>query len=181
MRDLSLHILDLVQNSVTAGADLIEVGITLDKASDTLTITIQDDGSGMSPELLARVKSPFTTTRTTRPVGLGIPLFMENAEKTGGTLEIWSELGTGTRLTATFGLSHIDRPPMGDLADTFLTLILATPAHPDYVLRMTGGAEDFVFDTREMRQVLGGVPLDTPDVIDWMREALREGTAPYLV
>lgn len=181
MRDLSLHILDLAQNSVTAGASCVEVEITVQRAADRLVIVIADDGCGMSPTFLAKVTSPFTTTRTTRPVGLGIPLFQENAEKTGGNLTIWSEQGKGTRLTAFFGLSHIDRPPMGDLADTFLTLVLTTPEHPDYVLRCVDGAACFTFDTREIRDTLGGLPLDLPDVVEWMREALREGCAPYLV
>ena len=94
MRDLSLHLLDLTQNSVTAGASLVEILLTLEE-NGWLTMVIRDDGRGMSPELLARVTSPFATTRTTRKVGLGIPMMQENAEKTGGKLNIRSTEGEG--------------------------------------------------------------------------------------
>lgn len=179
MRDLSLHVLDLVQNSVKANARLVVVEMTMDPVRDRLTLVIQDDGDGMSDELLARVRNPFTTTRTTRKVGLGIPLMEENAELTGGGLTIQSKLGEGTRLEAWLGLRHIDRPPLGDLADTMLSLVLMTPETPDYVLRLHKPDVDFTFDTREIRQALGDVPLTAPDVVDWMRGFLGEGIAPF--
>ena len=113
MPELALHILDLVQNSVSAGATRVVVTICYDTASDTLLISIEDDGKGMPPELLARVSSPFTTTRTTRKVGLGIPLFKQLAEMCGGELTLESTVGKGTRTQATFTASHMDLPPMG--------------------------------------------------------------------
>jgi hypothetical protein len=179
MRDLSLHVLDLVQNSVKAHARLVVVEITADPVRDRLTIVIEDDGDGMSEDLLARVKNPFTTTRTTRKVGLGIPLMEERAALTGGGLTIDSKLGQGTRLETWLGLHHIDRPPLGDLAGTMLSLVLMTPEGPDYVLRVHKPDFDFTFDTREIRQALGDVPLTTPEVVDWMRESLGEGIAPF--
>lgn len=175
MRDLSLHILDLVQNSVSAGASVVTVRIGEHKKDDLLSISIIDDGCGMTPEFVEKVKSPFSTTRTTRKVGLGIPMFMENARLSGGDLHIDSQVGKGTELTATFRISSIDRPPLGDLVETMLTLILGTPERPDYVLDYATDQGQYVFDTREIRQVLGDVPLDTPEVLEWMREALCEG------
>ncbi len=181
MRDLSLHILDLAQNCVTAGATLVELTIAIDKPADRLTITLADNGCGMTPEFVAQVKSPFTTTRTTRHVGLGIPLFAENAELSGGGVEIASAPGEGTTLTGTFGLSHIDRPPLGDVTGTVITLIVTTPIQPDYVCTFQNGDAAFALDTRELRAVLGPeVGLDTPEVVAWMRQSLDEGLAEVL-
>ncbi|MBR4080184.1 MAG: sensor histidine kinase, partial [Clostridia bacterium] len=126
MRDLSLHVLDLAQNSITAGAKLVTVSIVIDERG-WLTFTLADDGKGMSPELLARVTSPVATTRTTRKVGLGIPLMMENAQRTGGDLTIQSEVGVGTTLTVTMDTTNIDCLPLGDLAGTMLSLMLTNP------------------------------------------------------
>lgn len=174
MPELALHILDLVQNSVSAGATRVVVTIAWDTSADTLLISIEDDGKGMPPELLARVASPFTTTRTTRKVGLGIPMFKANAELTGGSFDIESEVGVGTRMTANFVLSSIDRPPLGDMPSTMVSLVVANPAfhfHLEYAV----DKEAFVFDTEEIRQVLGGVPLDTPEVLSWIEGYIQEG------
>ena len=175
MRDLSLHLLDLVQNSVSAGAGLVTVRIQESVRNDLLTVSIIDDGCGMTEEFVRQVKSPFATTRKTRKVGLGIPMLMENARLSGGDLEIVSQVGKGTTLTATFVISHIDRPPLGDLPGTMVTLIVGTPEKPDYVLDYTTDEGNYCFDTREIRAVLDGVPLDTPDVLEWIRQALVEG------
>lgn len=174
MPELALHILDLVQNSVSAGATRVVVTIAWDTSADTLLISIEDDGKGMPPELLARVASPFTTTRTTRKVGLGIPMFKANAELTGGSFDIESEVGVGTRMTANFVLSSIDRPPLGDMPSTMVSLVVANPEfhfHLEYAV----DKEAFVFDTEEIRQVLGGVPLDTPEVLSWIEGYIQEG------
>ncbi len=175
MRDLSLHILDLVQNSVKAGASLVRVRIRDSAKEDVIAVEISDDGCGMDEELLLRVTSPFTTTRTTRKVGLGIPLFMANAQGSGGAFSIDSKPGEGTCVRGTFRRSHIDRPPMGDIQGTMLTLVLGTPKCPDYILRYETDDTSFTFDTREIRRALDGVPLDLPDVVSWMRDYLREG------
>jgi len=127
MRELSMHILDLAQNSIVASATLIEIDVTADSASDTFKIAIRDNGRGMSPEFLARVRDPFTTTRTTRRVGLGIPMFAEAAQACDGGLTVESQVGKGTSVEATFRLSHIDRAPLGDIAATLIALIAANP------------------------------------------------------
>ena len=173
MEELSLHLLDLIQNSVKAGASLIEIIIT--ETAGLLTIELNDNGCGMSEEFLQRVESPFTTTRTTRKVGLGIPLFKQAALMAGGDFGIISRQGEGTRIKASFEINNIDRAPMGDLAGTILGQVLSTPVTPDYRLLYAVEDASFEFDTREIRRQLEGVPLDAPDVIAWMKDYLEEG------
>ena len=173
MEELSLHLLDLIQNSVKAGASLIEIIIT--EKAGLLTIELNDNGCGMSEEFLQRVESPFTTTRTTRKVGLGIPLFKQAALMAGGDFGIISRQGEGTRIKASFEINNIDRAPMGDLAGTILGQVLSTPVTPDYRLLYAVEDASFEFDTREIRRQLDGVPLDAPDVIAWMKDYLEEG------
>ncbi len=175
MFELSLHILDLVQNSISAGATLVVVEILIDTEQDNMTITIQDDGCGMDEALLSRVTSPFATTRTTRKVGLGVPMFKQCAEMCGGAFSIESAVGIGTTLTATFGYSHVDRPPVGDMAGTMQSLVLGSPDRPDFVFRYRMDGSEFTFDTREVRQALSGVSLAEPAVLSWIKEALDEG------
>lgn len=173
MRELSLNLLDIAQNSISAGARLITLTVEEDAGADRLTLRVEDDGCGMTPEQVAKVRDPFYTTRTTRPVGMGIPLFRMAAEATGGTLDIESEPGKGTAVTAVFGLSHIDRLPLGDVDGTIVTLIQMNPAL-DFVYRHAVDGREFVLDTRQLREILGEVPLDEPGVIAWIGEYLRE-------
>lgn len=175
MNELALYILDLTQNSVSAGASKIEIRITIDHDSDRLTIEIIDDGCGMSKEFVAKVTSPFTTTRKTRKVGLGIPMIKQLCEMCEGAFRIESEPGKGTTLHLEFQLSHMDLPPMGDLAQTMTALVIGSPDKPDFRLVYTEGAEPYEFDTAMIRQVLGDVPLNTPEVVLWMQDDLREG------
>ncbi len=177
MFELALHILDLVQNSVSAGAKLVTITVSLDTASDTLTIVISDDGCGMDEELLKRVESPFATTRTTRKVGLGIPMFKQCAQMCGGTFSIQSTKGVGTVLTATFQASHVDLPPLGDLTGTMLSLVVGSPEKPDFVLRYLADGRSFEFDTRPIREALGGMPLSGSEILSWITEYLAEGIA----
>ena len=165
MRDLSLHLLDLTQNSVTAGASLVEILLTLEE-NGWLTMVIRDDGRGMSPELLARVTSPFATTRTTRKVGLGIPMMQENAEKTGGKLSIRSTEGEGTELTVTLDTKHID------------CLILMHPDRPDFHFHGASPQGKCDVDTREIRQAAGNLPLNEPAIAAWLQEAIHEEINP---
>ena len=174
MRDLSLHIMDLAQNSVRANARLVRIEIRELRSEGWLHIIIEDDGCGMSEELLAQVHSPFTTTRTTRHVGLGIPLFEANARLAGGGIELTSTVDRGTRLVGTFGLQHVDRLPLGDIVGTMVSLIVSTPVVPDYAFALATETDEFLLDTREMRETLGDVPLDVPEVVAWMRESMRE-------
>lgn len=179
MRDLSMHVLDIAQNSVKAEAKTVWISLTVDERQ-WLTMVFTDDGCGMSPELLAKVTDPFTTTRTTRKVGLGIPLLKENAELTGGTVTIRSAPGAGTTLTATFNLRHIDCPPMGALCDTLLTLVVLNPETPDFIFTAQSASREASFDTRLVREALGGVPLNEPDVVEWIRNAIEEEFKPIL-
>lgn len=169
MKELSLNILDIAENSVKAKATLTE--ILIDENDKTIVLTIKDDGTGMPEEIVKAVTDPFYTTRTTRKVGLGLPLLKMAAEQTGGSIKIESSQGEnhGTSVRAVFYKNHLDFTPLGDVISTVTTLI---QGHPD---------TDFLFehngvhlDTRELRQVLEGVPLDTYDVIKWISEYLRE-------
>lgn len=177
MRDLSLHILDLAQNSVRAEASEVALEITLDEAG-LLTLIIRDDGCGMDAELLSRVQSPFATTRTTRKVGLGIPMMMENCRLTGGDLHLESEKGKGTTLTATLDTRSIDCLPLGDLAGTVTTLVTANPDRPEFTLHCTSPRGEMQFDTREIREALQGVPFSEPEVAAWILESLQEEIEP---
>ena len=175
MPELALHILDLVQNSISAGAKHILVSILLDTEADMLVIVIEDDGCGMSEEFLARVTSPFTTSRKTRKVGLGIPMFKQLAEMCEGGFEITSKVGEGTRLTARFRASHLDLPPLGDLPGTICSLLLACPEGVEFKFVYGVDGREFTLDTAEIREALGGVPLSEPEVLDWVRGYAQEG------
>ena len=173
MRELSLNILDIAQNSLSAGAALVTLTVDEDSGADSLTLRVEDDGRGMDADTLQRVRDPFYTTRTTRKVGMGIPLFRMAAEMTGGSLDIVSEPGKGTAVTASFSLSHIDRMPLGDMAGTVTALIRLNPG-VDFVYRHTVDGRSFEMDTRELRAQLGDVPLSEPDVMEWIDGYLRE-------
>ena len=177
MRDLSLHILDLMQNSIRAQAKLVTLEVLLGE-DGFLSIVIEDDGTGMNEELLARVTSPFATTRTTRKVGLGIPMMAENCRLAGGDLKLESELGKGTKLTATLDTASIDCLPLGDLPGTVTTLVTMNPEQPEFVLRCASPKGEMQFDTREVREALQGVPLSEPEIAAWMQESLREEIEP---
>ena len=174
MKELSLFLLDIAKNSTAAGAALTQ--ISLIQTGDTLTMQIQDNGCGMSPDLLARVTDPFTTTRTTRKVGMGIPLLKMTAEMTGGSFSITSQLGVGTCTTATFITSSVDMPPLGDLAGSVMTLIQGSPDQDFLYTRQTDGGS-FSLDTRELREMLQDVPLDTPEVSAWINDYLQQQEA----
>ena len=177
MRDLSLHILDLMQNSIRAEAKVVSLSVLLDEKG-ILSVVIEDDGTGMSEELLSRVTSPFATTRTTRKVGLGIPMMAENCRLAGGDLSIESTLGKGTKLTATLDTASIDCLPLGDLPGTVTTLVTMNPDKPEFVLRCTSPKGEMQFDTREIREALQGVPFSEPEIAAWMLESLREEIEP---
>ena len=177
MRDLSLHILDLMQNSIRAQAAVVSLSVLLNEEG-ILSIIIEDDGTGMSEELLSRVQSPFATTRTTRKVGLGIPMMMENCRLTGGDLHLESEKGKGTTLTATLDTRSIDCLPLGDLAGTVATLVTANPDRPEFTLHCLSPRGEMQFDTREIREALQGVPFSEPEVAAWILESLQEEIEP---
>lgn len=173
MTEISLNILDVAENSTRAKASLVEISVVADTKADKLYVTIKDDGCGMNEEQLARVEDPFFTTRKTRKVGLGIPFFKLAALSTGGDFRIVSEVNVGTEVWAEFGLSHIDRMPLGDINSTIYTLVRY---HPETDFRYAYRYDDreFVLDTREMKAILGDIPLDTPEVSRYVKEYLDE-------
>lgn len=173
MTEISLNILDVAENSTRAQASLVTIEVTADFPGDRLTVTIDDDGCGMTPEQVEQVTDPFFTSRTTRKVGLGVPFFKLAAESTGGSFSIVSQPGAGTRVTAVFVLSHIDRMPLGDISTTIHTLVVYHP-ETDFVYRYQYNDRSFTLDTREFRQVLGDIPFDTPDISAYIMEYLNE-------
>ena len=178
MKEISLHIMDIVQNSITANATLIEVELDIRYAENTVSIMIRDNGKGMSAEMLRNVTSPFVTTRTTRRVGLGISLFKAGAEASGGSFDIDSQEGVGTVVRAEYKLDHLDRPPIGDFAGTMHTLIVCNP-EIDFVITIVIDDSQDILDTREVKESLGeDVPIDTPEVSVWIKENLDEMFKP---
>ena len=173
MRELSLNILDIVENSVKAEAKIVYIDVIA--KDNVLTISIKDDGKGMSEEFLSRVTDPYTTTRTTRKVGMGLPFLKMEAEMAGGTFDIRSKLGEGTTVTTTFAIDHIDRPPLGDLGET-MSILISNGDEVDYVLHFVFNETDFVFDTRELKEQLDGVPMDEPEVLLFIKNFIRENT-----
>ena len=179
MKEIALHLLDIVQNSVKAGAAHVDISFNLDEQG-SLVMTVRDDGCGMSPEFVERVRSPFVTTRTTRKVGLGIPLLMQNAMQSGGRVDIESELGKGTTISALFLTGSIDCLPLGDLASTMATIIMGSPDAPEFSLHCQSPAGEMDFSTEQIRPVMEGVSLAEPAVVQWIQESLQEEIEPIL-
>ena len=174
MKELSLHILDIAKNSVKAKADCIKITVDEEEEKNLLTIEIEDNGCGMSEEFLKTVKDPFSTTRTTRKVGMGISLFEAAANQCGGRLDIFSEKGKGTKVCVYFEYNHIDRAPLGDMAGTIVTLISGSP-EINFIYTHTKNGQTFKMDTAELKAILGDVPLDTPEVLLWIGDYIKEG------
>jgi hypothetical protein len=180
MRELSLHVMDITQNSISAGASHIGIVVEEDTKAKTLSIRIEDNGKGMSPEQVAQVQDPFYTTRTTRKVGLGVPFFRMAAQMTGGNLSIRSQQGVGTWVEATFCTDHIDMVPLGNMQETILLLVVANPQLDFTYTRIRDGAS-FTLDTRKIREILGeDVPLNDSQVVAWLKDYLAEGEAEIL-
>lgn len=173
MKELSLHILDLVQNSIEAGAKNIYIEIKKDLDKKRLILRIQDDGKGIPPEVLEELKDPFYTTRTTRKVGLGIPLFWEVVRNCGGNMNIVSEIGKGTSILAEIPIDCIDLPPIGDISGSILSIIATNP-EIDLSLRLEKSNDVFVFSTKELRKELGEVPLNSLEVMSFLKNYLYE-------
>ena len=172
MRELSLHILDIVENGITAGADCIHIDVRVSRAEDFLTIIIRDNGRGIPAEKLNKLTDPFVTTRTTRRVGLGLSLLSAAAERCDGKLKVAVGTVGGTEVAATFRYSHIDRAPIGDMASTMATLLMGNP-HIDFVYTHVIDGEEFILDTRELKQELEAHSLEDPMVIYRLGEGIR--------
>ena len=174
MLELSMNILDIVENSTRAGATLVRIAITEDREHDLLRIEIADNGEGMEPDVLKKVLDPFYTSKTVRRVGLGLPMLSQAAKLTGGGCTIESKKGKGTTVTADFGYRHIDRQPLGDMATTMTTMIAGTPG-VDFVYTHASGGEGYTLDTREVKSELEDVPIDHPAVLQFLKENIRDG------
>lgn len=174
MKELSLHILDIAENSVSANAKTVSIEIDEESQKNLLTIVITDDGKGMDAEMLARVTDPFTTTRTTRKVGLGIPFFKEAAEACNGHFLITSTPGKGTRVEASFQRDHIDRMPMGSIQTTFLDLLVGFP-DVHWIFKYRIDEEEFNLDSEPIQEALEGIPYSDPAVLKYLKNEINCG------
>ncbi len=180
MKEIALHLLDLAENSISAGASAVEIAVDEDLVADRLKVAVKDNGKGMDPEIARQLGNPFYTTRTTRRVGLGVPLLQASAQACNGMLTVDSTPGKGTQVQADFQHSHIDRMPLGDFPGTALALLIA---HPEvswrfvYRHRPVGAvqSEEFIFDDAPVKEILDGVPLCDPDILAYLRQTLQEG------
>ena len=173
MTELALHILDIVQNSIVAKATLIEISIMEDKEEDLLTIEIADNGKGLSENEVRMATDPYFTSRTTRKVGMGLPLFKQAAELCSGTFSLESRLGIGTKVKASMQYNHIDRQPLGDIAGTISILISSNPAI-DFIYKHITNKGEYMLDTNAIKAELGNVPVTNPKVIKFIREMIQE-------
>ena len=173
MRELSLNILDIAQNSIVAGATLTEIVVNENTKENTLLIGIYDNGCGMTAEQVRNVIDPFFTTRTTRKVGMGIPLFKMAAEQTGGSFKIESEKGVGTKIEALFKTDSIDFTPLGDIASTIVTIV-SMNNDKEFLYRRVLDDREFIFSTVEIKKILDGVPLSEPSVMSWIEQYINE-------
>jgi hypothetical protein len=174
MLELAAHILDIAENSVRAGARLVEIIIIEDNAENLLSIEINDDGCGMTKDEIKKACDPFYTTKTVRRVGLGIPLLTDAAERAGGKLDLESIKGKGTRLKATFQLDHLDRQPMGDIISTLIILI-AGNCDIDFLFRHRKNNRQFEMDTRDIRKEIDDISINHPQILKYIRNVLEEG------
>jgi hypothetical protein len=172
--ELALHILDIVENSVRAGATLIDILVREDHLKDRFLMRITDNGGGMTREEREKALDPFYTTKKVRRVGLGLPMLSDAADRTGGNMTLRSELGAGTVVEAVFGLNHIDRQPMGNIVSTLITIIVGNPGI-DLLYRHEVDGRTYLLDTRDIKKALEDVPLDHPEVTGFLREHIAEG------
>lgn len=173
MTELSLNILDIAENSVKAGAPLTEISVKVQSDQNLLEIIIRDNGCGMTKEQVEKVIDPFYTTRTTRKVGLGVPFFKASAESAGGSFKIESQVGVGTEIVASYELDNIDRMPMGDLTATIHTLV-TMHEDTDFLFTYKVNENEFVLDTRELREILGDISFKEYEVSNYIKDYLKE-------
>lgn len=173
MKEIALHILDIVHNSIRAKAGEIIISIIENQTADDFIVVITDNGKGIPPDVLPHVADPFTTSRKTRKVGMGLALLKQNAEQTGGSLKIVSEPGQGTTITCRFSHQHIDRPPIGDISGVILQLITAFPAIR-FIYKHKTEKSDYLLDTIELKEALGDLPASAPEVRTYLKEMIDE-------
>jgi anti-sigma regulatory factor (Ser/Thr protein kinase) len=174
MLELAQNILDIAENSIRAGAKLIVISVIEDSAKNLLTIEISDDGCGMEGKEVSKVLDPFYTTKTVRRVGLGLPLLTDAARTAGGQLDLQSQVGKGTKVTATFGLNHIDRQPLGNISSTLVSLIAAN-SEVDFIYDHRHNDRQFKLDTRLIRNEIESIPIYHPEILKYIRGVIEEG------
>lgn len=172
MRELSLHILDLVENGIRAGGNRLLIEVEESTADDRLTLSVEDNGRGVPEEKVKHIDDPFVTTRKTRRVGLGLSLLASAARRCAGAISVQARPRNGTRVKATFRRSHVDRAPLGDIASTLGVLIAGHP-HIDFRYTHKVDEEEFVLDTRDLKTELGGLALDAPMIAHHLTESIR--------
>lgn len=174
MLELAAHILDIAENSVRAGASLVEITIIEDENENIFSIEIIDNGCGMTEEEIKKVFDPFYTTKKVRKVGLGIPLLSDAAQRTGGNLHLHSVKGKGTHLKVTFELNHIDRQPLGDIVGTLIILI-AGNSFVDFLYKHRHNDRQFSLDTRTIRKEIDDLPMNHPEILKYIRNVIDDG------
>lgn len=172
MQDLSLHILDIVENSIEAGAKKVEIIINENTKKNALTLKIKDNGKGMSKKTLTKVLDPFYTTKKTRRIGLGLSMLAQATREAEGKFDIKSKTGKGTTVAATFVYDHIDRKPIGNMAETIITLVAARGLDVVFIYKHNKNGKRFVFDTKIIKKTLSGVPLNDPEVLSFLRKEI---------
>ena len=173
MEDISSHIMDVVTNSLSAKAKNIDISVTKYVKKGILTLAIKDDGTGMDSDTTKKVQDPFFSTKTGRKVGLGIPLLKGTAETTGGTFSLTSKIGKGTEVAASFDLNHPDLPPIGNLKDTIFVLVIGN-SEVDFTFTYLTDEKEFILETKKVKQLLDGVPINHPEVINFLSNYLDE-------
>jgi anti-sigma regulatory factor (Ser/Thr protein kinase) len=174
MLEIALHVLDIAENSTRAGARHVDIHLAEDPDRDLLTLEIIDDGAGMDKETLTKALDPFYTTKKVRRVGLGLPMLAQAATSTGGRLTLNSEQGKGTRLKVTFGLRHLDRQPLGDIAGVMVTLIAGNP-DIDFTYCHERGEKTYLLRTEEIKKVIEEIPINHVEVLKYIRSHIAEG------
>lgn len=174
MLELALHILDIVENSIRAGAGLVRIQVREDETRDLFLLRITDNGHGMSPEEQKKAMDPFYSTKKVRRIGMGLPLLSDAAERSGGKMILKSRPGVGTVISAEFGYGHIDRQPMGDIVSVLIAIIVGNPGI-DFIYRHEVRDRIFLLDTRNVKEALEDVPLNHPEVTAFLRKHLAEG------
>jgi anti-sigma regulatory factor (Ser/Thr protein kinase) len=175
VEDLSLHILDIIENSITAGATNIELEIDEVIKENRLIIDIKDNGKGMDKKTLLKAMDPFYTTKKTRSVGLGLSMLAQASKEADGSFEISSKPKEGTRVIAQFVYDHIDRKPLGNMAETIVACLVSLGPHADLKYRHCRDDREFIFDTKDVRRVLSGIAISNADVISFLKKHLEEG------
>ncbi len=175
MQDLSLHVLDIAENSIAAGATRIEITINEDVNQNILELKFKDNGKGMDKSVVSKVMDPFYTTKKERRVGLGLPLLAQAAREAGGNIDVGSRKGKGTAITATFSYDHIDRKPIGNMTETVIQLIAVRGVDIDFVYKHFKNKRGFLLDTRDIKKKLSDIDINTPEVLRLLRETLESG------